>query len=166
MMSYKGYLARVVFDDEAAVFHGEVVNLRDVVTFQGKSVAELRRTLKDSVEDYLEFCRSRGEEPEKPFSGKFLVRVSPELHQRISQAARLRGESLNAWVEETLACATGSEGGREYPRTGEGERTVAAHEPQKRYRRKGGILDLFGTVAMDPGYTYKAERVRKKGKNR
>ncbi len=137
MMTYKGYQARVVYDDEAALFHGEVVNLRDVVTFQGKSVAELRRALRDSVEDYLEFCRSRGEEPEKPFSGKFLVRVSPELHQRISQAARLRGESLNAWVEETLAKASRAEGAKEYPRPAEGGKASAAHEPGIRYRRSG-----------------------------
>lgn len=134
MMTYKGYQARVVFDHEAALFHGEVVNLRDLVTFQGKSVAELRRALRDSVEDYLEFCRSRGEEPEKPFSGKFLVRVSPELHQRISQAARLRGESLNAWVEETLARAAGGKKA-EYSRVQEPNRTDAAHEPGVRYRK-------------------------------
>ena len=77
MMEYKGYFARVEFDDEANIFHGEVINLRDVISFEGESVDELRKAFIDSVEDYLEFCAERGEDPEKPYSGKFLVRVGP-----------------------------------------------------------------------------------------
>ena len=78
-MTYKGYRARVELDEQAGVFHGEIINTRDVITFQGSSVDELTRAFEDSVDDYLEFCSSRGEEPEKPFSGKFLVRVPPEV---------------------------------------------------------------------------------------
>ena len=63
MMEYKGYFGGVVFDAENNVFHGEVVGVRDVITFQGKSVSELRRAFRDSVDDYLEFCRQRGESP-------------------------------------------------------------------------------------------------------
>ena len=63
MMEYKGYLAQVEFDDEASLFHGEVINIRDVITFQGQSVDELRQAFEDSVEDYLEFCAERGEQP-------------------------------------------------------------------------------------------------------
>jgi predicted HicB family RNase H-like nuclease len=66
MMEYKGYLARVEFDDEANPFHGEVINIRDVIAFQGKSVGELRQAFEDSVEDYLAFCAERGEEPDQP----------------------------------------------------------------------------------------------------
>jgi predicted HicB family RNase H-like nuclease len=77
MMEYKGYLSRIEFDDEANIFHGEVINIRDVITFQGKSVDELRKAFEDSVEDYLAFCAERGEEPNKPFSGRFTVRLSP-----------------------------------------------------------------------------------------
>jgi len=84
------------------VFHGEVINTRDVITFQGTSVAELRKAFHDSVEDYLAFCEKRGEEPEKPFSGQFVTRVSPALHRRINLAATLSGKSLNAWVTEQL----------------------------------------------------------------
>lgn len=65
MMSYKNYLARIVFDDERATFHGEVVHVRDVITFQGTSVDELHQAFIDSVEDYLDFCQSRGEEPDR-----------------------------------------------------------------------------------------------------
>lgn len=107
MMQYKGYVASVEYDAEAELFHGEVVNLRDVITFQGRTVAELKRALRDSVEDYLEFCKARGEKPEKPFSGKFVVRLSPELHGRLSIAAKRSKKSLNAWVTEQLERAAG-----------------------------------------------------------
>ena len=107
MMEYRGYQATVEFDDQAGVFHGQVINTRDVITFQGKSVASLRSELKASVEDYLAFCAARGEEPEKPFSGRFVLRMAPELHRRIAGASALAGVSLNAWVVRQLEqCAT------------------------------------------------------------
>ena len=102
MMEYKGYFAKVEFDDEASIFHGEVINLRDVITFEGETVDELWKAFNDSVEDYLAFCAERGEDPEKPYSGKFLVRVGPELHKTLVIQARKNGKSLNAWVHEAL----------------------------------------------------------------
>ena len=102
MMTYKGYIAFIEFDDEANTFHGEVANIRDVVTFQGSSVKELKKAFKDSVDDYLAFCAKRGEEPEKPFSGKFVVRLKPEEHRQISFAAKKEGKSLNTWVRDHL----------------------------------------------------------------
>lgn len=80
MIEYKGYLVKIELDDEANIFHGEVVNIRDVITFQGRSVDELRQAFEDSIEDYIEFCISRGEQPERPFSGRFTVHLSPEDH--------------------------------------------------------------------------------------
>jgi predicted HicB family RNase H-like nuclease len=68
MMEYKGYIGELEFDDEAVIFHGEVVNARDVITFQGESIAELKKAFHESVDDYLAFCASRGEEPDKPFN--------------------------------------------------------------------------------------------------
>ncbi len=107
MMEYKGYMGRVEFDDEAGIFHGEVVNTRDVVTFQGQSVKELKKAFRDSVDDYLAFCAQRGEEPDKPFSGQFVARIPPELHRKVNLAARVSGKSLNAWVAEQLESAVG-----------------------------------------------------------
>ena len=105
MMKYKGYMGRVAFDDDAGVFHGEVVNTRDVITFQGETVAEARRAFEDSVDDYLEFCAARGEAPEKPFSGRFVVRLDPAVHRALAIEAEARGISLNALVEQTLTTA-------------------------------------------------------------
>jgi len=110
MMEYKGYIGKVDFDDEAAVFHGEVVNTRDVITFQGQSVAELKKAFHDSVNDYLAFCAKRGEEPDKPFSGQFVTRIPPDLHRKVNEAASLSGKSLNAWVAEQLQSAVANTG--------------------------------------------------------
>jgi len=103
MMEYKGYLGKVEFDDESNIFHGEVINLRDVVTFQGETVGKLRKAFHESVDDYLEFCAARGEEPEKPYSGKFVVRVEPELHKTLAIRARKDGKSLNSLVNDALS---------------------------------------------------------------
>lgn len=105
MMKYKGYVAKVEFDDEGEVFYGEVINLRDVITFEGESVAELKQAFEDSVEDYRAFCAERGESPEKPYSGKFSIRLDPELHRKISVKARIANKSLNSWINETLESA-------------------------------------------------------------
>ncbi len=102
MLKYKGYIGHVEFDEEAEIFHGEVVNTRDVITFQGSTVKALIKAFKDSVDDYLDFCNERNEEPERPFSGKFNLRIDPALHREIYIAAKLAGESLNDWVIEAL----------------------------------------------------------------
>jgi len=102
MMEYKGYIAKVEFDDRPGVFHGEVLNLRDVVTFEGKTVAELRKAFRESVDDYLEFCATRKEAPEKPFSGRFVLRLDPNPHRAIATKGSLENKSLNAWVQEVL----------------------------------------------------------------
>ena len=105
MMEYKGYVGKVEFDDEAGIFHGEVLDTRDVITFQGQSVAELKTAFQGSIDDYLAFCEQRGEEPNKPFSGQFVTRIPPDLHRQVNLAASISGKSLNAWVVEQLQTA-------------------------------------------------------------
>jgi predicted HicB family RNase H-like nuclease len=73
MLEYKGYTAHVELDTEAAIFHGEVLDTRDVITFQGKSVDEIQEAFRESVDDYLDFCAQRGEDPDKPFSGRLMA---------------------------------------------------------------------------------------------
>lgn len=102
MMIYKGYRAAIRFDDEADVFHGEVIGLRDVVTFQGRSVEEVKAAFRESIDDYLDFCASRGEAPDKPFSGRFLLRVDPALHRKLAELSAEEGESLNNWIASRL----------------------------------------------------------------
>lgn len=102
MMEHMGYIGRVEFDDDAGIFHGDVINTRDVITFQGRSVSELKRAFQESVDDYLAFCAERGEPPDKPFSGQFVTRIPPQLHRKVHLAASLSGKSLNAWVSDQL----------------------------------------------------------------
>ncbi len=105
MMKYKDYIGHVEYDDETKIFHGEVVGLRDIITFQGKSVEELEQAFKDSVDDYLNWCKKRGEKPEKTFSGTFNLRIPPELHAKLAFQAKTMGISLNAYVTEKLRSA-------------------------------------------------------------
>jgi predicted HicB family RNase H-like nuclease len=79
--------------------------LRDVITFEGETVNALRQAFKDSIDDYLDLCTERGEEPEKPYSGKFVIRVEPELHKNITIEARKKGKSLNGWVKDAISKA-------------------------------------------------------------
>ena len=105
MMEYKGYMGKAEYDDEAEILHGEVINTRDVITFQAKSVNELNQAFHESIDDYLAFCSERGEEPDKPFSGQFVTRIPSELHRKLNTAAALEKMSLNAWVAKQLLMA-------------------------------------------------------------
>lgn len=103
MLHYKGYHGRVEFDEEAGLFHGEILDLRDVVTFQGKSVDELTQAFQDSIDDYLDFCESRGEHPDKPFSGRFMLRLPSDIHRQAYLNARKEGKSLNEYITEKIS---------------------------------------------------------------
>ncbi|MGH2411114.1 MAG: type II toxin-antitoxin system HicB family antitoxin [Chloroflexota bacterium] len=105
MMTYKGYTGKVIFDDEAGILFGTVNDIRDVITFHGASVDEVRQAFHDSVDAYLTFCAELGDAPEKPYSGKILYRTAPSRHRQIAHAARLAGLSVNAWIDQALAQA-------------------------------------------------------------
>lgn len=103
MIKHKGYQAHVEFDDENEIFHGEIIGIQDVITFQGKSVAALKKAMKDSLDDYLDWCKERGKAPNKPYSGSFVLRLEPRLHRKIAIAARRSKKSMNSWVANVLA---------------------------------------------------------------
>lgn len=105
ILTYKGYQGSFEYDPDADIFHGDVLHINDVVTFQGRSIDELKAALAESVEVYLEYCAQKGRAPEKPFSGTFNVRISPQVHQRIALEASRDGVSLNNWVAQALSKA-------------------------------------------------------------
>ncbi len=105
MIEYKGYVGKVEIDEDAGILYGEVINVRDVITFEGRSVDEVRQAFRESVDDYLAFCAERGEPPDKPFSGRFVLRLPEELHRKAYIQAKLAGKSLNKWVAEVLEAA-------------------------------------------------------------
>ena len=102
MMKYKGYIGNVSYDPDAKIFHGNVLGLKDVVTFQGTTVKELELAFKDSINDYIAWCKERGEKPEKSYSGNLRLRISPDLHAAIVHLAATQGISLNSFIISRL----------------------------------------------------------------
>ena len=107
-LRHKDYLATIELDPDAGFFHGEVINTHAVLTFQGSSLDELKAAFADTIADYEDWCRERGKEPERPYSGSFTLRMPPELHRRIAEAAARAGKSLNRFIKDTLEHATGN----------------------------------------------------------
>ena len=101
-MNYKGYIAKVDFDENAETFYGIVINSNALISFRGKDVNELVTSFKNSVETYLDTCKNEGIEPEKSYSGKFNIRISPEIHQKLAIKAALSHESMNEHIEKLL----------------------------------------------------------------
>ena len=104
MLEYKGYFGTVEADD--GVFTGRVSGLRDVITFEGATFAEIEQAFRDSIDDYLAFCAERGEPPDRPYSGKIPLRVSPEMHRRAATLAQAAGMSLNQWIAHRIETGT------------------------------------------------------------
>jgi len=107
IMTYKGYSARIEYDDEDAIFTGRLAGIRDGVGFHADTVKALRDAFHEAVEDYIETCAKIGKEPQRAFSGQVMFRVDPEVHRKAALAAELEGKSLNQWAEEVLERAAG-----------------------------------------------------------
>jgi len=104
-MSYKGYAARIEYSDEDACFVGHIAGIRDVVGFHAESVKELRAAFEEAVDDYLATCERVNRPPQKPYSGKLMLRVPPEVHARAAMMAEAHGVSLNQWAADILSKA-------------------------------------------------------------
>ena len=101
-MTHRGYAAHIEYSEEDQAFVGHIAGIRDVVGFHGESVQELRAAFIEAVDDYLETCAKLGRSPQKPYSGKIMLRVDPAIHARAAAAAEAQGKSLNAWAQELL----------------------------------------------------------------
>ncbi len=102
-MQYKGYAARIEYSDEDGCLVGHIAGIKDIVGFHGGSVSEIRVAFEEAVDDYLDMCAETGKRPDKPYSGRIMLRVSPELHAHAAMQAELHGMSLNQWAAECLA---------------------------------------------------------------
>ena len=102
MMTYQGYVARIEYSEDDGCFVGHIAGIRDVVGFHGESVTELRSAFTEAVDDYLETCERLGWTPQKPYSGKVMLRIDPALHARAVALAEAQGKSLNAWTQEQI----------------------------------------------------------------
>lgn len=101
-MTHEGYLATLEIDEDAGVLYGRVINANAVLTFEGETLAELRTAFGDTIADYRDWCKERGVEPEKPYSGTLSLRIAPELHRRVAEQAAKAGESINQFIAERL----------------------------------------------------------------
>jgi predicted HicB family RNase H-like nuclease len=105
---YKSYQANIVYDADDDVLVGHIIHINDVIGFHGTSLEEMKAAFKEAVDDYLAHCKKMGKSPNKPYSGKVMFRIDPEVHARAASAAQIKGMSLNQWAEEVLDKATSS----------------------------------------------------------
>jgi len=101
-MNYKGYAAKIEYSDEDQCFVGHIAGIQDIVGFHGESVTELRGAFVEAVDDYLETCARLNRAPQKPYSGKLMLRIPPEVHAAVAIAAEVSGKSINQWATETF----------------------------------------------------------------
>ena len=102
MMAYRGYTARIEYDDEDGIFFGHLAGIRDGVGFHADNVADLKAAFHEAVDDYIEACAKIGKEPQRASGAELTLPVDPDLHARIARAAERRGESVETWSERAL----------------------------------------------------------------
>ena len=103
ILKHEGYIAEIRYEDGDDLMHGATVNTRATLHFAGRNIEELKAAFAETIEDYREWCRERGAEPEKPYSGTLSLRIPPELHKRVAERAAKAGESINQFIAERLA---------------------------------------------------------------
>ncbi len=106
-MTYNGYAARIEYSDEDSCFIGHVAGINDVVGFHGESVMELRSAFEEAVDDYLETCEKLNRSPQRPYSGRIMLRIPPQVHAAVATAAEVSGRSINQWATDTFTRAVG-----------------------------------------------------------
>jgi len=105
-MTYKGYAAKIEYSDDDDCFVGHIAGIKDVIGFHADSVKELRRAFEEAVDDYLVTCEKVGRAPQRPYSGKLMLRVPPEIHARAAMMAEAHGMSINQWAADVLSKAS------------------------------------------------------------
>lgn len=105
-MTFKGYAAKIEYSDDDACFIGHIAGIKDVIGFHAETVKELRAAFEEAVDDYLATCEKLGRAPQKPYSGKLMLRVPPEIHARAAMMAQAHGLSINQWASDVLAHAS------------------------------------------------------------
>ncbi|WP_442776545.1 type II toxin-antitoxin system HicB family antitoxin [Sphaerotilus montanus] len=104
-MQHKGYTARIDYDERDNILVGRVLGIRAIISFHGETVSEVRREFEAAIEDFLTDCQAQGIKPEKPASGKLMLRVPPQVHGAALVAAEAAGKSLNQWATEVIQSA-------------------------------------------------------------
>lgn len=141
MLKYLDFIGTVEYDDNAETFYGTVINSNTLISFRGRSVDELKQSFRDAVDTYRDECAREGIDPEKPYSGKIMLRISPALHRRIAMEAAASGESMNRSIERLLTREyrkPAFPAGKKSAPPGKGRRLAATASPGKGPRRRPG----------------------------
>jgi predicted HicB family RNase H-like nuclease len=101
-MTFNNYHARIEYDPDLDMFRGEILGLNGGADFYGRNPKELRTEFKKSLAVFLEVCKEKGIEPRRHYSGKFNLRIPPELHEQLAIVAQAKGKSINAIAQEAL----------------------------------------------------------------
>lgn len=109
IMKYKGYSALIRYSSEDGCLIGRVLGIADIISFEGDSVERMREEFETALDDYLAFCKERGKEAERPYSGRIIVRMPSALHRRVAIAAESRGDSINDAINAALEAMYGKE---------------------------------------------------------
>ena len=105
IMKYQGYVARIEYDEDDRIFVGHLAGIKDIVGFHGTSVDELETAFQETVDNYLAISAETGRAAQKPYSGKLMLRVSPDAHAAVATTAAAHGKSINQWASEVLSKA-------------------------------------------------------------
>lgn len=101
-IQYKGYVGSVEFSEEDGVFFGKVMGIRSLISYEGENAKELIKDFHGAIDDYLEYCKAEGKEPEIAFRGSFNIRLTPELHKKLYIYTTAHQMSINKYIEDTL----------------------------------------------------------------
>lgn len=107
-MSYQDYKAKVEYDPVDKIFVGHIIDIWDIVSFHGHTVDELESAFREAVDHYLEVCEKIGQEPQRSYSGKLTLRIPPEIHRAVAEAAEINSKSINQWAADVLKQAATS----------------------------------------------------------
>lgn len=102
LMEYRGYHAKIQFSEEDDVFFGRVIGINDVISFDGKSIQELKTAFREAIDDYLAICKEQGRDPDKEYKGSFNVRISSDIHKAAALAAEAQSISMNRFIQRAL----------------------------------------------------------------
>lgn len=102
MMKYRGYIARIEYDEEDRIFVGHLAGIKDIVGFHGSTVDDLESAFHESVDNYIAISEETGRPAQEPYSGKLMLRVPADVHAAVATAAEVHGKSINQWASEAL----------------------------------------------------------------
>ena len=103
--TYKDYAAHIEFAAEDRIFFGRIAGIADIVTFHGETVVGLIHAFEEAVDEYLAMSDKLSRDPQKPFSGRLMLRISPDVHAHAALMAKSHGKSINQWAAEVLSLA-------------------------------------------------------------